>query len=285
MAAISETLERLKLFISTPFRSFGSARLFPDALFGVGDTLKTAYVDALVAEITSAAQGMEDMLVDEVEFGCGPASSLTSEQLELLMRTVRKNFQLASDVCVHACEVPGGLTVDYASFCKNNKMNYLEIEMLSANPLALHAERLPPSVEATVACFQVAYFTGAPRLGILLDAQLDHDDKAFRRSVREALGRRPFFVRAVGVSDKYATILRALCEEHGLAEKPPDHEEADVFTFGQPGFTGPTARRRNQIGCGVNSLSTFDGIHFKTTGDIRRYLANSTDFAAIARQL
>ena len=283
--------ERLKLFISTPFRSFGTARLFPDSLFGVGDALKASYVESLVAEISAAAYGTEDMVVDEVEFGCGPASSLASEQLGRVMRTVRDNFRLAKDVRIHGMEVPGGLTVDYAGFCKNSHLEYLELELLSADVLALRAEGLPPAGEAAVACFQVTYFTGAPQLGILLDSCLDRDERAFRKSIAEALGRDPLFVRVMGL-DKSAdmngriTALRTLCEKHGLAEVDAGALAGPgMLVYARKGFRGLPETHANQIGCGVNAMSIFDGIRYKTTGDLSQYLAHSVDFPIIARQV
>lgn len=283
--------EPLKLFISTPFRSFGTSRLFPDSLFGVGDALKAAYVEALVAEIASAAYGTEDMVVDEVEFGCGPASSLASEQLARVMRAVRDNFRIAGDVRIHGIETPGGLTVDHAGFCKNNHMEYLELEFLSADALALHAEGLPPASDASVACFQVTYFTGGPQLGVLLDARLERDERAFRKSVAEALGRDPLFVRAIGLNESADTggciaALRTMCKRHGLVEVCAGALAAPgTLVFARKGFCGLPAAHVNQIGCGVNAISVFDGVRFKTTGDLSQYLAHSTDFPAIARQV
>lgn len=283
--------ERLKLFISTPFRSFGTTRLFPDSLFGVGDALKAAYVEALIVEIASAAYGMEGMVVDEVEFGCGPASSLTSEQLARVMRAVRDNFRVAGDVRIHGIEIPGGLTVDYAGFCKNNHVEYLELEFLSADALALRAEGLPPASDASVTCFQVTYFTGASQLGILLDARLGRDERAFRKSVAEALGRDPLFVRAIGLNESADTggciaALRTLCEKHGLVEVGAGALAGPgVRVYARKGFRGLPETHANQVGCGVNAMSIFDGICYKTTGDLSQYLAHSVDFPIIARQV
>lgn len=283
--------ERLKLFISTPFRSFGTRRLFPDSLFGVGDELKDAYVDALVAEIGAAAYGTDGMLVDEIEFGYGPASSLSSEQLGRVMRAVRGSFRVAGDARIHGADVPGGVTVDHAGFCKNNRVEYLELELLSSDALALHAEGLPPANEAVLACFQVTYFTGGPQLGILLDARLDCDLRAFRRSVTEALGRSPLFVRTVGLdesadADGYRAGLRELCAGHGLVEVGAGAlASLGTAVFAQKGFRGLPAAHACQIGCGLNAVSVFDGVHFKSTDDLACYLAHSADFSAIAHRV
>ncbi len=159
--------QRLKLFISTPFRSWGGPKAFPNAVFGAGDATKAAYVRALVDEIESASQGMDGMVVDEVEFGGGPASSLTSGQLSQVMRAVRKCYRLAPNVVVRLRDVPGGVTVDFAGFCKNAGADWVELEVLSTDVSSLKSMGLPPSLSSTVNCFQVVYFAGAPALGIL----------------------------------------------------------------------------------------------------------------------
>lgn len=58
-----------------------------------------------------------------------------------------------------------------------------------------------------------------------------------------------------------------------------------TLVFGQPGFAGLPAPHDKQIGCGLNALNRFDGLVFKTTGDLNSYVRSSTDFAAITRQI
>ncbi len=282
--------ESLKLSISTPFRSFGCATRFPDSVFGAGEAAKASYTDALVAEIESAAAGMDEMRVDEVELCCGPSSCLSSEQLARVMRMVRANFHLADDVLIHGIEAPGGLSVDHAGFCKNNHVSYLEIEQLSADPMALKALSLPNANDACVMCFQVAYFTGAPRLGILLDASLDKDMRRWHASINQALGRSPLFVRACGLAgdeaQERAAALEAACARHGMSRVDAGALSApDTLVFGQAGFAGLPGPHANQLGCGLNAVSRFDGVTFKNTGDLNAYIAHSTDFAAIARRV
>lgn len=270
--------QRLKLFVSTPFRARGASAVFPGAVFGAGDAVKEAYVEALVTEIETAAEGMDGLVVDEVEFGGGPASSLTGAQLARVMRTIRKRYNLASDVRIHLHEVPGGVTVDYAGFCKNAHVEWVELEVLSTSVTALKAFGLPPSLDLTVGCFQVAYFAGAPAMGILLDASVDPDLRTFRRSVIESLARSPLYVRAVRLDDERRASLEELCAARGLRRLPGD-------LWAREGFAGLPGDVPNQLGFGLGAESRFDGIRFKTTDDLALYCARSRDFEAIARQV
>lgn len=269
---------RLKLFVSTPFRARGTLAAFPGAVFGADDATKEAYVEALVAEVEAAAEGMDELFVDEVEFGGGPASALSGTQLARVMRAIRKHYRLASDARVHLHEVPGGVTVDYAAFCKNAHVEWVELEALSTDVAALKALGLPPSLDATVSCFQVAYFAGAPAMGILLDASVDPDLRAFRRSVIETLARSPLYVRAVGLDDERRAALAELCGARGLRCLPGD-------VWAREGFAGLPGEAPNQLGFGLGAESRFDGIRFKTTDDLALYCAHSRDFGAIARQV
>lgn len=270
--------ERLRLFVSTPFRARGSVVAFPGAVFGAGDAAKAAYVDALVAEIAAASEGMGDLLVDEVAFGGGPPSSLSGSQLGRIMRAVRQHYRLAPDVRIHLQDVPGGVTADYAGFCKNGQVEWVELEVLSTDVGALKSIGLPPSLEMTVNCFQVAYFAGAPTLGILLDASLGPSLRAFRRSVIESLARSPLYVRAVGLDDERRAALAELCKARGLVGLAGD-------VWARPGFAGLPDAAPNQLGFGLGAESRFDGVRFKTTSDLGLYCEKSTDFGAIATRV
>lgn len=270
--------QRLKLFVSTPFRARGISAAFPGAVFGAGDAVKEAYVEALIAEIEAAAEGMDELIVDEVEFGGGPAGSLAGAQLARVMRAVRKSYRLAPDVRIHLHEVPGGVTVDYAGFCKNEHVEWVELEVLSTDVAALKGLGLPPSLDLTVSCFQVAYFTGAPTMGILLDASVGPDLRAFRRSVIETLARSPLYVRAVRLDDERRASLKELCEARGLRRLPGD-------VWAREGFAGLPGDVPNQLGFGLGAESRFDGIRFKTTDDLALYCAHGRDFGAIAQQV
>lgn len=270
--------QRLKLFVATPFRARGASEAFPDAVFGVGDAAKEAYAKALVAEIESAAEGMDELTVAEIEFGGGPASSLAGSQLARIMRAIKKHYRLAPDARIHLQEAPGGVTVDYAGFCKNAGVEWVELEVLSTDVTALRGLGLPPSLDATVSCFQVAYFAGAPAMGIMLDASVDPDLRAFRRSVIEVLARDPLYVRAVRLDDARRASLGELCAARGLRGFSGD-------VWAREGFAGLPGEVSNQLGFGLGAESAFDGIRFKTTSDLALYCAHSCDFGAIARRV
>ena len=276
---MAQTGTNVKVSVSTPFRSLGKPSRFPLSAFGVGDAAKERYVRALVAEIEAFDDGdAAGMAVDEVEFAHGPASGLSTAQLMRVVRALHKKFALVDGARIHASEVPGGLTADFAGFCKSVGMEYVEVEMLTVDVPALRAAGLPPSRDDTVACFQVVYFTGKPDLGILLDAGMEPSCQAFRKSVMEALGRSPLFVRAVGMSGEQADSLAELCGRRGMVP-------VGEGVFGRPGFAGVPLRHENQVGFGLNALTQLDGIRFQNTSDLALYCAHSTEFPLIARQV
>lgn len=270
--------EKAKLLVSTPFRSSGGPALFPDSAFGVDDAGKAAYARALVREVESAAEGLEGLVFDEVELGCGPASSMPTELLMDIVRAVRKRLPLAPGARWHASTVPGGLTVDFAGFCKNVGVEYVELEMLTTDDASLATMGLPPSLEPSVECFQVTYFTGAPQIGILVDAGSCPPGRPWRRTLIGALGRSPLYVRAVRMDGEAAASADELCRKSGLVP-------AGEGVWARPGFPGLPAAHASQLGVGLNAVTAFDGVRFKTTGDLGLYLAHSDDFSLIARQV
>lgn len=272
------SLEKAKLLVSTPFRSSGSRALFPDSAFGVDDAGKAAYARALVKEIGAAAKGLDGLAFDEVELGCGPASSMPTELLMDIVRAVRKSLPLVPGARWHAAVAPGGLTADFAGFCKNVEMEYVELEMLTTDEAALRKLGLPPSLEASVECFQVTYFTGAPQIGILVDAAACPPGRPWRRTLIDALGRSPLYVRAVNMGEEAASAASELCAGAGLAP-------CGEGVWARPGFPGLPAPHASQMGVGLSALTTFDGVSFKNTSDLGLYLAHSDDFSLVARQV
>ena len=268
----------LKLFVSTPFRSFGTPRLFPDAVFGAGEKTKGRYVDALLAEIESAAADMDGFVVNEVEFGFGPASGIETSRLMEVVRSLRAHFTFSSDACIHALEIPGCLTVDFAGFCKNIGMAYLEIETLTTDVRALRASGLPYQPQDTVEAFQVTYFTGLPHLGILLDATFGGDEAPLRRTATDVVGRSPAFVRVTRADKNQLDLLGNIFVKHGLLDRG-----GGVFT--REGFAGLSPSPSDQLGLGLGAVTRLDGLAFKTTHDLSLYLEHSAEFETVSRQI
>ena len=165
-------MERLKLFVSTPFRSYGDASYYPDAVFGAGDDAKRRYVDAVLREIGAAAADAEGFEVVEVEFGCRPADALDTRALADVVRAVRSHFAMAEKPLVHASSIPGGVTADFVGFARSAGFAYLEVELPAADARTLASVHLPPVGGLLETSGYVVRMSGGLPFGVAVDGGL-----------------------------------------------------------------------------------------------------------------
>lgn len=279
-------MQNLKLFISTPFRSFGSPSYFTDALFGVGDEIKRQYTNALVREIESTKDETSGFLVDEIEFGNGPTNSLGTRELMLIMRAIRMTFPLTKDPLIYGFCIPGGVTADFMGFLRSTGFSYLEREMISANNETLKTVNLPPLGDGMQADRYVIQMSGGIKTGVIIDGGIDATWPKLLKTLQEACNQEPSFIRVKNGltfgshTDEALHYLRKRGYQGGEEIK-----SGILYRNGTVLARHPHMPRETQLGFGPRAETIFDGILCKTTGDLKRYIAHSDDFTAIAENL
>jgi hypothetical protein len=268
-----------KIFVSTPFRSYGNREYFADSLFGVNETVKKKYVDAMLLEIREAAVGMEEMEIDEIEFGNGPISSITVPDLMRIMREIRKNYRISENVLIHGMEIPGGVTVDFLGFFRSMHFSYLELEMLTVDYDALRRLSLPPVDGYMHVTRHVITCSGNPTFGIILDGAVEPNAEAFRKSVIEACCFQPDFIRTrSSIGADFKKEIDEISTKHGYQCRTAGFYQKENFgRVGEPHV--------NQLGFGVNAINEFDGVRYKTTSNLMYYIAHSQNFELVAKPL
>lgn len=273
----------LKLCVSVPFRSYGDASYFKDAVFGANDAVKAEYARALVADIEASAQEMEDFRVTSVEFGPAPLDALDTRSLQAVMRAIRKRYSVTPDACLYGYALPGGVSADLMGFVRGAGFHHLELQLLSADPRALKRIGMPPSADyLQVTRYVMEMSGGGVAAGVEVDAGLGGGWLDVLHSLQAACDFEGSYVRVTGVTagELFEQCARYL-EKRGYAYQAEACGPGAVFC--RAGFALPTAEPVAQLGFGLGALTRLEGAVCQTTRDLRCYCAHSDDFAQIAR--
>ncbi|MBR4981606.1 MAG: radical SAM family heme chaperone HemW [Lachnospiraceae bacterium] len=91
------------------------------------------YVDALCREIIQRAEEFQNRKVDTIFFGGGTPSVLSAEQMEQIVSTIRRHFQILSDAEISMEMNPGTVNKEKLETYKKLGINRLSIGLQSAD--------------------------------------------------------------------------------------------------------------------------------------------------------
>lgn len=91
------------------------------------------YVNALCREIAQRAEEFQDRKVDTIFFGGGTPSVLSAEQMEQIVSTIRRHFQILSDAEISMEMNPGTVNKEKLETYKKLGINRLSIGLQSAD--------------------------------------------------------------------------------------------------------------------------------------------------------
>ncbi len=117
------------VYIHVPFCR--QACYYCDFHFSTKLDLQDAMARAIAQELLQQRRYLGDQLVETIYFGGGTPSLLTKDQLELILRTVRANFHVATNPEVTLEANPDDLTVEKLSELKQLGVNRLSIGVQS----------------------------------------------------------------------------------------------------------------------------------------------------------
>ena len=101
------------------------------------DEIKEDYVAALIKEITSYSDKLDNRIIKTVYIGGGTPTTLSSDQIDRILEQCRKQFNFAEDCEVTIESNPGTLSGDMLSELKTTGINRLSMGLQSANNFEL----------------------------------------------------------------------------------------------------------------------------------------------------
>ncbi len=274
-------MEQLELRLSVPFRLDGQPEQWPGCIFHYNNRQKALYVEALIREIESAADG-EDAVISAVTLeGC--FFLLEYEQLMEIARTIRRHFSLAERMIWRAHCEPGRLSTGVLNFCKNMGFYELCIDYRTSSPEEAKALGFPPAYTEMQHTKQVLDQSVFDRFSLRLAGDgCNRTDAVWNRTLREAAGFGPMAIRlpATVTEARRETAMQKLAAAgyRLLPGKPA------VFVKKDMDFE-PRKEHNGILGCGLGAVTRLDGLACQNTDDLELYLQASADFARIARRL
>lgn len=268
-------MEPIKLTLSIPFRLDGTPQQFPGEVFHFTSSLKSAYLQALKAELFSAAPDLADCEIVWLELSAGFVF-LDYEQLMELVRLVRQQFHTAESLMITACCEPGRISTGTLNFCKNVQMQDLSILYRCSDPLwAAQNGLLPAKVEMehSRSVFEHSVFQ---RYSLLLDAQ-GQTAEQWKATLYDAAGAAPQRISLCHAQDAHRSTADVLLSSFGYRQEGGQYLAKNALPL--------PAEPASVLGCGLGAVSCLDGLRCQNTSDLALYLKHSAQIEKIATLL
>ena len=266
-------MEAIRLFVSLPFQKDGTAQDCPDCIRSFKAPELNRYLTALQREIPSAAEGLEDCLVTELQFGVGSFCHIPADDLEALYQLIRDSFPVSRTVSVRLLATGRGF--DFYRLTAAKHLNEAVIEFLTPTLDEEELIRLGfGPAEQTLAALGVCFQAGYHRFSCTVSPLHNPTEPILRDTLSRLLTKRPgaFFFDAP-LSGEQAALVRELLSG--------TYEERDGGWL-LPGFQLPHGQM-DQIGCGLGAITAVEGARVKASTDLDYYCEHSEDFEALVQ--
>lgn len=270
------------------------------------------YFDALVKEITAAANVCQDRWVKSIFFGGGTPSFPESELICNILRLIRSSFNLEKD-CEISIEVnPASAIYDKLVSFKEAGFNRLSIGAQSLNDDELKKLGRLHDSRTFVETFENARRAGFGNINIdVMSALPDQSLSSYMETLRKVVELAPehisaysliveegtpFFDIELNLPDEdtdramYHETKRYL-KEHGYHRYEISNYARDVSAenAGEGSFCGNYEcahnkvywQRGNYLGLGLGAASMVDNVRWSNTRDFRRYVEFASDMSFI----
>lgn len=268
-------MEAIRLFVSLPFQKDGTAQDDPDCIRSFRSPELNRYLAALQREIPAAAEGLEDCVVTELQFGLGSFCHIPADDLEALYQCIRDAFTVSRSVTVRLRATPRGF--DFYRLTAARHLNEAVIDFLTPtlDEEALARLNFAPAAQ-TLAALEVCFQAGYHRFSCTVSPLHNPTAPILRDTLSRLLPKRPgAFLFDAPLSAEQAALVRELLSE--------SYEERGGGWF-LPGFQLPH-EPLEQIGCGLGAVTELEGVRVKTSTDLDYYCEHADDFEALVQPL
>lgn len=262
-------MDNIRLFLSLPFQRDGNAADYPDCVKQFRARELDRYLQALRAEIVSAAEGLEDCLVTELECGVGSFCHIPSDELEALFDLVRRHYRLSPHAAVSLRAAPSGF--DFYRLTAAKHLNEARIDFLTP---CLDDDRLAElgfcKAEAILNALDVCFQAGYHRFTCLLSPRCHSIAEELGASAASLAQKKPGAIRfdAPLTPEEREAVASALGGSY--------HPDGDAWL--REGFSLARDESLDQIGCGLAAVSKAGETLVKATADFDFYCEHSTEF-------
>lgn len=263
-------MQDIKIYISLAFRSEGNRDFCKEAVYDFNAKDMREYISALKKEIITSSDGMDDSIVKVIEFGIGAFNNQLVSDMEDIYSLINKHFNVARNAKVILHATPGGM--DFYKFTIGRHFNNAEIilEFPSVDNDDLLRQGYNSDPKQLEEVFKLSNDLQYPSLSCIID-----NGKYMTETIA-------FLSKQKIVSISFTDTLSAAQEEVASSMLIPAG-----FIYSENCYTKKDLQLTDtdQLGIGLNAISTFDNISYQNTSDLNLYLKNSEDFQIIAHKI
>ena len=291
------TTDKLGLYVHIPYCvrkcNYCDFCSIPTGALGVPDS----YVDRLCKEIDSYS-GSASAPRDTVYFGGGTPSLLCVSQMERIVSSIRKSFDVSKNAEITFEANPGTLTPDKAKAFKSLGFNRVSLGLQSIHEKEMKKLGRIHSYEQFLACYHSLRDAGFTNISVDLMYGIPYQTKdSFAESVRALVSLSPEHISAYGLMVEEGTpfysedglplpSLDDECDMYELASSilsAAGYEHYEISNYAKDGYRS----RHNSlywhlgeyIGVGAAAHSFFGGKRFFNTDDVAAYIDGETGSA------
>ena len=189
------------------------------------------YVNVLCREIAQRAEEFQDRKVDTIFFGGGTPSILSPEQMEQIVSTIRRHFQILSDAEISIEMNPGTVNKEKLVTYKKLGINRLSIGLQSANNEELKILGRIHTWEEFTQTWKIVREAGFFNVNIdLMSALPGQTLESYEETLRKVLGLKPEHISAYSLIIEEGTQFYKWFEEEceGQDEQVGQENATDV---------------------------------------------------------
>ena len=286
-------MERLSLYIHIPFCVKKCE--YCDFYSLCDLSLKTKYVNALIAQIKDFRSEAKNKLVDTIYFGGGTPSLLSGDDMLLIMKAVRSVFRIAEEAEISMEANPGTLNPEKLSAYREAGINRLSLGLQSADSEELKRLGRIHTREEFESSFLLARLEGFQNINVdIMYALPDQTEQTLSDTLDYVIALDPDHISFYGLKIEPETPFGR--DETIEAALPVEDTQADMYlnsveklenagflqyeisNFSKPGFECihnlKNWKCRDYLGFGPAAHSFFDGKRFSYKKDINAFIAD-----------
>ena len=286
-------MERLSLYIHIPFCVKKCE--YCDFYSLCDLSLRTKYVNALIAQIKDFRSEAKNKLVDTIYFGGGTPSLLSGDDMLRIMKTIRSVFRVAEEAEISMEANPGTLNPEKLSAYREAGINRLSLGLQSADPEELKRLGRIHTREEFESSFLLARLEGFQNINVdVMYALPNQTEQTLSDTLDYVIALDPDHISFYGLKIEPETPFGR--DETIEASLPVEDTQADMYlnaveklenagflqyeisNFSKPGFECnhnlKNWKCRDYLGFGPAAHSFFDGKRFSYKKDIDAFIAD-----------
>lgn len=269
------------------------------------DTRKE-YVESLIREILACKKTV-NKVVNTIYLGGGTPSILDGKNIKRIINTIKDNYTVAIGAEITIECNPGTLNTEKIEFYKKVGINRISIGLQSTNNEELKRIGRIHTFETFLESYNMLRNAGFSNINVDLMSGLPYQSlKDYESNVKKIIELNPEHISSYSLIVEEGTVLSD--ELKGNEDALPDEDtEREMYyltnrLLEKAGYTryeisnysknGYESRhnssywnRTNYLGIGLGASSLIDGVRFKNTDDLKKYLVNSGNVSLIREDI